>query len=79
MIFNYECMGNFSSLLSCYFLLQEVSFKGGKMKFSKYMDYFPFPYYIVLRKIEALHRTLVNLLRQVSLSPFLLSLRHKYK
>jgi hypothetical protein len=38
------------------------------MKFSKYMDSFPFPYYIVLRNIEALPRTLANLLRQVSLS-----------
>jgi hypothetical protein len=42
------------------------------MKFSKYMDSFPFPYYIVLRNIEALPRTLANLLRQVSLSSFFL-------
>jgi midasin len=44
--------------------LMEASFEGGKMKFSKYMDSFPFPYYIVLRNIEALPRTLANLLRQ---------------
>ncbi|KAI5422495.1 hypothetical protein KIW84_045799 [Lathyrus oleraceus] len=44
--------------------LMEASFEGGKMKFSKYMDNFPFPYYIVLRNIEALPRTLANLLRQ---------------
>ncbi|CAJ1950871.1 unnamed protein product [Sphenostylis stenocarpa] len=44
--------------------LKEASFEGGKMKFSKYMDSFPFPYYIVLRNIEALPRTLANLLRQ---------------
>ncbi|KAK8465039.1 hypothetical protein PHAVU_010G134100 [Phaseolus vulgaris] len=44
--------------------LKEASFEGGKMKFSRYMDSFPFPYYIVLRNIEALPRTLANLLRQ---------------
>ncbi|TKY64312.1 Midasin protein [Spatholobus suberectus] len=44
--------------------LKEVSFEGGKPKLSKYMDSFPFPYYIVLRNIEALPRTLANLLRQ---------------
>ncbi|XP_052724837.1 midasin isoform X1 [Vigna angularis] len=44
--------------------MKEASFEGGKMKFSKYMDSFPFPYYIVLRNIEALPRTLANLLRQ---------------
>ncbi|XP_027334240.1 midasin [Abrus precatorius] len=44
--------------------LMEASFEGGKMKFSKYMDSFPFPYYIVLRNIDALPRTLANLLRQ---------------
>ncbi|XP_019425404.1 PREDICTED: midasin isoform X2 [Lupinus angustifolius] len=44
--------------------LMEASFEGGNMKFSKYMDSFPFPYYIILRNIEALPRTLANLLRQ---------------
>lgn len=44
--------------------LMEASFEGGSIKFSKYMDSFPFPYYIVLRNIEALPRTLSDLLRQ---------------
>ncbi|XP_029127909.1 midasin [Cajanus cajan] len=44
--------------------LEEVYFESGKPKISKYMDSFPFPYYIVLRNIEALPRTLANLLRQ---------------
>ena len=38
--------------------------EGGKLKFSKYMDSFPFPCYIVLRNIEALPRTPSDLLRQ---------------
>ncbi|KAK4269128.1 hypothetical protein QN277_022325 [Acacia crassicarpa] len=43
----------------------EVSFdRNGKMKLSKYMESFPFPYYVVLRNIEALPRTLASLLRQ---------------
>lgn len=33
-----------------------------------YMDSFPFPYYIVLRDIEALPRTLGDVLRQVTFS-----------
>uniref|UniRef100_F6HXY6 Midasin n=2 Tax=Vitis vinifera TaxID=29760 RepID=F6HXY6_VITVI len=45
--------------------LQEVSFQGGNMKISKYLDSFPFPYYIILKNIEALPRTLADLLRQV--------------
>ncbi|MED6173694.1 hypothetical protein PIB30_118574 [Stylosanthes scabra] len=44
--------------------LVEASFEGGEPKFSKYMDSFPFPYYVVLRNIEALPRTLADLLRQ---------------
>ncbi|KAG7997478.1 hypothetical protein I3843_01G213100 [Carya illinoinensis] len=44
--------------------LMEASFEGGAVKFSKYMDSFPFPYYIVLRNIKALPRTLSDLLRQ---------------
>ena len=35
------------------------------MKISKYLDSFPFPYYIILKNIEALPRTLADLLRQV--------------
>ncbi|GAB4842595.1 hypothetical protein Ancab_012571 [Ancistrocladus abbreviatus] len=44
--------------------LMEASFEGGNMRFSKYLDSFPFPYYIVLRNVEALPRTLADLLRQ---------------
>ncbi|KAG4379536.1 hypothetical protein GLYMA_16G004800v4 [Glycine max] len=44
--------------------LKEASVEGGQTKIFKYMDSFPFPYYIVLRNIEALPRTLANLLRQ---------------
>ncbi|KAI9201056.1 hypothetical protein LWI28_017435 [Acer negundo] len=36
---------------------------------SKYLDSFPFPYYIVLMNIEALPRTLADLLRQ-NVTPF---------
>ncbi|XP_022715201.1 midasin isoform X4 [Durio zibethinus] len=35
-----------------------------KISVSKYLDSFPFPYYVVLRNIEALPRTLADLLRQ---------------
>ncbi|PON47074.1 Midasin [Parasponia andersonii] len=45
--------------------LKEVaSWERGKPIFSKYMDSFPFPYYIVLRNTDALPRTLADLLRQ---------------
>ncbi|XP_052182550.1 midasin isoform X2 [Diospyros lotus] len=44
--------------------LMEASFQGGNIKFSKYLDSFPFPFYVVLRHIEALPRTLADLLRQ---------------
>ncbi|XP_048323691.2 midasin isoform X2 [Ziziphus jujuba] len=44
--------------------LMEASFQGGNIKFSKYLDSFPFPYYIVLKNIDALPRTLADLLRQ---------------
>ncbi|XP_030490703.2 midasin isoform X2 [Cannabis sativa] len=40
-----------------------ISWKDGP-PYPKYMDSFPFPYYIVLRNIEALPRTLADLLRQ---------------
>ncbi|KAF2301012.1 hypothetical protein GH714_019257 [Hevea brasiliensis] len=46
----------------------EASFMGeGEkkvLKFTKYLDSFPFPYYIVLKNIEAFPRTLADLLRQ---------------
>ena len=44
--------------------LTSVAFSGGKPVFTKYMDSFPFPFYIVLRDIAALPRTLADLLRQ---------------
>lgn len=44
----------------------DYDFKEGSVKFSKYMESFPFPYYLVLRNIESLPRTLADLLRQVS-------------
>ncbi|KAJ4957407.1 hypothetical protein NE237_024518 [Protea cynaroides] len=44
--------------------LQEASFKGGKFTITKYLDSFPFPYYIILKNLEALPRTLADLLRQ---------------
>ncbi|XP_057850180.2 midasin isoform X2 [Cryptomeria japonica] len=44
--------------------VQSVSFTGGVPTFSKYLDSFPFPYYIILKSIEALPRTLADLLRQ---------------
>ena len=44
--------------------MQTVSFVGNKPVFSKYLDTFPFPFYILLRDIAALPRTLADLLRQ---------------
>ncbi|OVA06149.1 von Willebrand factor [Macleaya cordata] len=42
----------------------EASFMGEKVTFTKYLNSFPFPYYIVLKNMEALPRTLADLLRQ---------------
>ncbi|KAI7735795.1 hypothetical protein M8C21_000557, partial [Ambrosia artemisiifolia] len=42
----------------------EASFEGGKCGLVKYMDSFPFPFYVVLKDIESLPRTLADLLRQ---------------
>lgn len=44
--------------------MQSVSFVAGQPVFTRYMDSFPFPFYIVLRDIGALPRTLADLLRQ---------------
>ncbi|XP_064960659.1 midasin-like isoform X3 [Musa acuminata AAA Group] len=44
--------------------LMEASFEGEKLSFTKYLKTFPFPYYIILRNIETLPRTLADLLRQ---------------
>ncbi|KAJ1295332.1 hypothetical protein BS78_01G216000 [Paspalum vaginatum] len=43
--------------------MQEACFDG-KLAIKKYMDSFPFPYYVMLQNIEALPRTLADLLRQ---------------
>lgn len=45
--------------------LQDFKFETSQVKESNYMDSFPFPYYVVLKNIEALPRTIVDLLRQV--------------
>ncbi|AQK86708.1 ribosome export associated1 [Zea mays] len=45
--------------------LKEACFRvGEKVELKKYMDSFPFPYYVMLQNIEALPRTLADLLRQ---------------
>lgn len=44
--------------------MQSVSFSNGAPSFTKYLDSFPFPYYILLQDIESLPRTLADLLRQ---------------
>ncbi|KAL3690583.1 hypothetical protein R1sor_016892 [Riccia sorocarpa] len=42
--------------------MQSVSFSSGAPSFTKYLDTFPFPYYILLRDIGSLPRTLADLL-----------------
>ena len=44
--------------------LATVCFEAGEPHFMKYLDDFPFPYYIVLNEIIALPRTMADLLRQ---------------
>lgn len=44
--------------------LEEVSFEGGLFSKTLYMNSFPFPYYILLKNMEALPRALADLLRQ---------------
>ena len=51
--------------------MQSVTFEGGKPSFVRYLDSFPFPYYIILKDMSELPRTLADLLKQwveVSLS-----------
>lgn len=55
-------------VLSIILSMQDVTFHEGNITSTKYMDSFPFPYYVVLKNIEALPRTLADLLRQVSFS-----------
>ncbi|KAK1434225.1 hypothetical protein QVD17_11144 [Tagetes erecta] len=42
----------------------EYTFPSGKCVVGKFMDSFPFPFYVILRDIETLPRTLADLLRQ---------------
>jgi len=44
--------------------LQSVSFEDGQPVFRKYLDSFPFPFYLVLQDIQHLPRLLADLLRQ---------------
>ena len=44
--------------------LQTVSFPNGKLTVSRWMDSFPFPYYIVLRDLQSLPQVLSDALRQ---------------
>lgn len=44
--------------------LQAVQFVGGKPVFNRYLDSFPFPFYILLKDIAALPKTLADLMRQ---------------
>lgn len=44
--------------------VQSVSWVGGKLNVSSYLDEFPFPYYLVLRDIGALPQVLADALRQ---------------
>ncbi|KAJ0755641.1 putative von Willebrand factor, type A, AAA+ ATPase domain, midasin, midasin, AAA lid domain 7 [Helianthus annuus] len=45
--------------------VMDASFKDGKcVSLVKYMDSFPFPFYVVLKDLESLPRTLADLLRQ---------------
>lgn len=57
----------FPNMIDSLTLFQEAIFQGGDVKLSKYLDSFPFPYYVVLKNIEALPRTLADLLRQVTI------------
>jgi len=44
--------------------LQSVTYPNGKLTISKWIDAFPFPYYIVLRELRALPQVLSDALRQ---------------
>lgn len=67
-VLNRNCMVAFlvldsgqESIMDC----KDYIFKNGLLeKAVPYLDSFPFPYYIILRNIEALPRTLADLLRQ---------------
>lgn len=55
-----RCFGVSGCFLNCVWL----RLQNGKPVFNKYMDSFPFPFYIVMRDIAALPGTLADLLRQ---------------
>ena len=55
-----------ASIIYLFFPTQVVSFEGGRPSMTKYLQSFPFPYYILLKNMEALPRALADLLRQVS-------------
>jgi len=44
--------------------IQQVSYPNGKLTISNYIDEFPFPYYIILRKLANLPEVLADALRQ---------------
>ena len=44
--------------------MQSVSFAGGRPVLTRYLDAFPFPYYVLVQDIAALPATLADLLRQ---------------
>ena len=44
--------------------LQTVTYPAGKLTISRWMDGFPFPYYLVLRELSALPQVLSDALRQ---------------
>ena len=44
--------------------MQQVAFENGVPSFIKYLDGFPFPYYMILRDIQRLPHLLADLLRQ---------------
>ena len=44
--------------------LQSVSYPNGKLTISRWMDTFPFPFYIVLRELQSLPQVLSDALRQ---------------
>ena len=44
--------------------IQSVSYPNGKLTFTRYVDEFPFPYYLVVRELKALPQVLSDALRQ---------------
>ena len=44
--------------------LQQVSYPNGKLTISRWIDQFPFPYYLVVRELKALPQVLSDALRQ---------------